>query len=243
MRFLDSLVRCLLPFSLMAANCVAVEAALLTSPVPGINAAIFSQGSFSFDPNSGAISFAGPVSQVQLPGGILSESDPLVLADSVVSSEGTFTGSGIAPLSDLDTTGVFLNMRRTLTVNGQLVYSDFAPRLSFAFFITFQDVTVAVYEGELLDVFQDPSVIESPVLDILFKAGSSHGNAWAYGPGSNDTGNGHQKMWFDTPEPSSVSLFCVGLLILLLVVARRRPVPEAYRTLAIDSPMAGPVKT
>lgn len=135
-------------------------------PVPSNNElAIFtsdSGGYYDFDPTTHLFSSSEPIVAVQFLNQVLSFDDPLVNANNTVVINGTFTGSAISPLSQLDTAGVWTSISISILVGGQLADSYAFSNATFQGIFTGPNSSLAEWAADTYTVtFEDPSLIAS----------------------------------------------------------------------------------
>jgi hypothetical protein len=128
-----------------------------------------SQGTTTFDPMTGHVTYAGIMQAVQFPNQILSVTDPLVTAGAIFTVDEFFTGASFfTSLSTLDKNAKFLNSLTQITVGGKLVYSEFEKEFDFATIYTVPSGFDVDYQGVNEAVtFVDQSIISSPFLAVL----------------------------------------------------------------------------
>ncbi len=204
------------------------SAQTIPDPVPDPSTiSIFSGGIPLFDPLTHAFASSGRIEAVQFPGERISQNDPLVTEQSILSITGTFTGSALFPLSDLDRSGVFNDLTTQVTVNGVLVYSDFFPTLQFDNLYQTPHGFIVDWLGERSVTFIDTHVISSPFLDLWFATVShdmtekgtvsevldAKGNVIKYDTDSKSSA---------IPEPTSLTLLGIASLCALVYSQSRR---------------------
>ena len=117
----------------------------------------------SFDPATGDYGIAGRVAAVQFPGEVLSTDDPVVTHESLLNVSATFTGEDVH-----DPDGVFLDYTAELVIDGELAFRERSDRLAPFDAATTDGLEILIWRGETTSVFTDPSVIDSPFLDLYF---------------------------------------------------------------------------
>jgi len=212
-------------------------AQVLPDPVPDPNTIGFllSGDTLSFDPSTGAYSASGRVIAVQFPDEILNQTDPLVLANSIVSVQGTFSGKSF-DLPNIDTNGVF-SLKTSITVDGTLVYSDVRNDLTFAgVFPTAHSSYIEWAGGTMTSQITDRAVIDSPFLNDWL-ANVLHDTTgppkpkpdWECTPAA----GGRPASWTLTaqpatvPEPSTLVLYGIAALCFLFYSWWRRGLATA----------------
>jgi hypothetical protein len=145
-----------------------VAADFIFPPVPVPSFIGMFQGDIgTFDPVTGAFSYSGSITAVQFPGEVVSTTDPLVTNGGVLSQTATFTGR-----FSMDPSGNYLDTTTTITAGSQVVYSSFAPSLTFQTEYNFNSGGIHyVYEewsGLATTNILNPGVISSPFLDQFF---------------------------------------------------------------------------